>query len=83
MILTDILNFHNHIYCNSLLPLIASLITAISKTLKDNIFSEAYDFTLKYRNILTLVSDHSPQIIFIRNQIKAKNTYRQTTLSTF
>ena len=58
-------------YCNSLLPHITSptCITVIFKTLKDNIFLDDYDFTLKYGNILINLSDHNTQFLFIKNQI--------------
>ena len=52
---TDILDFLNCMYCNSLLPHTPSptRITARSKILTDNIFSSAYDSTFKSGNQIT------------------------------
>ena len=68
-------------YCNSLLPHITSptRITVIFKTLKDNIFLDDYDFTLKYGNILTNLSDHNTQIQIIVNKKTDKQYYRDFT----
>ena len=68
-------------YCNPLLPHITSTtrITVIFKTLKDNIFLDDYDFTLKYGNILTNLSDHNTQIQIIVNKKTDKQYYRDFT----
>ena len=68
-------------YCNPLLPHITSTtrITVILKTLKDNIFLDDYDFTLKYGNILTNLSDHNTQIQIIVNKKTDKQYYRDFT----
>ena len=66
--------------CISLLPHIISPthITARSKTLTGNIFSNAYDSTFKSGNLLTTLSDHNAQFLFLENQIKTnKNAERQ------
>ena len=58
---TDILDFLDYMYCNSLLPHITSptRITARSKTLMEKIFSNSYDSTCKSGNLLTTLSDHN------------------------
>ena len=68
-------------YCNSLLPHITSptRITVIFKTLKDNIFLDDYNFTLKQGNILTNLSDHNTQIQIIVNKTTDKQYYRDFT----
>ena len=76
----DISDFLDCMYCNSLLPHITSptCITARSKTLIDNIFSNIYNSTFKSLNLLTTLSDHNAQFFFLENQIKTnKNTERQ------
>ena len=61
-------------YCNSLLPHITSPthIIASSKTLIDNIFSNASDSTFKSGNLLTIPSDHNVQFLFPENQTKTQ-----------
>ena len=80
MILTHISDFLDCMYFNLLLPHIISptRITTRSKTLIDNIFSNAYDSTFKSGNLLTTPLDHNALFLFIENQIKSnKNTKRQ------
>ena len=77
---TDISGFLDCMYCNSLLLHITSptCITARCKTLIDNIFSNVYDSTFKFGNLLTTLSDHNAQFLFLGNQIKTtKSTERQ------
>ena len=77
---TDISDFLDFMYYNSLLPYITSPthITARSKTLIDNIFSNDYDSPFKSGNLLTTLSDHNAQFLFLANQIKTnKNTEKQ------
>ena len=76
----DISDFLDCIYCNSLPLHITSStrITARSKTLIDNIISNAYDFTFKSVNLLTTLSDHNAEFLFLEDQIKtSKSTERQ------
>ena len=76
----DISGFINSTYCNSLLRHIKSStrITARSKTLIDNIVSNAYDSTFTSGNLLTTLSDHNAQFLFLENQIRTnKNIERQ------
>ena len=77
---TDIFDFLNCMYCIALLPHIISPthITARSKTLTDNTFSNAYNSTFKSGNLLTTLFDHNVQVLFLENQIKtSKYTERQ------
>ena len=77
---TDISDFLDCMHCNSLLPHITSptRITARSKTLTDNIFPNCFDPFFKSGSLLTTMSDHNAQFLFLNLiLIKLKQTKTQ------
>ena len=82
MILTHISDFLDCMYCNLLLPHITSptRITTRSKTLIDNIFSNAYDSTFKSGNLLTTPPDTMLYFFFLKIKLNQTKTQKDNTI---
>ena len=76
----DTTDFIDNMYASSLYPTIntSTGITAISKTLIDNIFYNNFTKKISAGNILTSISDHLTQYLLISNKTEVSQNSNKT-----